>query len=399
MYKLAEKKLPKRAMPRVGYAKTQQDANTYSNAFKPLKISLQFHNYTGDDICIIDRSGMKFTVKPAPSRATNFGAGIMVVKNYAFHDSVIIDELILSNGESKEKETLLAAFRNRRSTSMNETAVDLTFTLDPDTFRELDECVYISELDVVITRGNVQNVLHPYSEAGVLHYTAPLDLEAFSSGLGFKWISHSFQAETMYVNISGQVIAMTSVNLPEMAEGVYVYVKGGDLPGVRMQRLTVAEAVIQYHFTTSSIEAEKAYSIEEKLANDLDFIRNRQRLELIEKEQKLAEIKIDATEETVNAKLAEVSRKHELEQATHAQDIERKATEHRNAMEKLQREAEKAREDVLYYQRKLQQEEESNRRKDYWDERSSVRKDSSELVKWMPTLLVGGGLLITKLLG
>ena len=68
-------------------------------------------------------------------------------------------------------------------------------------------------------------------------------------------------------------------------------------------------------------------------------------------------------------------------------------------MEKLQREAEKAREDVLYYQRKLQQEEESNRRKDYWDERSSARKDSSELVKWMPTLLVGGGLLITKLLG
>lgn len=166
-----------------------------------------------------------------------------------------------------------------------------------------------------------------------------------------------------------------------------------------MQRLTVAEAIIQYHFTTSSIEAEKAYSVEEKLANDLDFIRNRQRLEIIEKERKLAEIKIDATEETVNAKLAEMSRKHELEQATHAQDIERKATEHRNAMEKLQREAEKAREDVLYYQRKLQQEEESNRRKDYWDERSSVRKDSSELVKWMPTLLVGGGLLITKLLG
>ena len=79
-----------------------------------------------------------------------------------------------------------------------------------------------------------------------------------------------------------------------------------------MQRLTVAEAIIQYHFTTSSIEAAKAYSVEEKLANDLDFIRNRQRLEIIEKERKLAEIKIDATEETVNAKLAEMTRKHEL---------------------------------------------------------------------------------------
>ena len=49
------------------------------------------------------------------------------------------------------------------------------------------------------------------------------------------------------------------------------------------------------------------------------------------------------------------------------------------------------------FREKLRREEESNRRKDYYEDVSYKRKDSSELIKWLPGIIIGAGLLLPKL--
>ena len=67
-------------------------------------------------------------------------------------------------------------------------------------------------------------------------------------------------------------------------------------------------------------------------------------------------------------------------------------------MTKLKLDADKAFRDMEMLKEKIRYDEESNRRKDYYENRSYDRKDSSELVKWLPGIILGAGLLIPKLM-
>jgi hypothetical protein len=78
-------------------------------------------------------------------------------------------------------------------------------------------------------------------------------------------------------------------------------------------------------------------------------------------------------------------RKEELERTR----IELKAKETEIEKLKQQIEEEKIKREEEYEKRSIQRKDEQEQRKDYYEQRSYERKDNSELVKYMPTILVG----------
>lgn len=398
MYKLAVDKRPRIVKPKMSFAQNQNDANEIARDFKPIKINYSYFNYTGGEITIIDRAGMKFTIRPMASGGTRYGAGIIVVKNYTFHDTVIIDEVSLSDEMSHEETMLRKAFANRRRISPNETAVDIIYNLSPEAFRELNECVYIRELDIVITKGN-ERVVHPYSESGLLIEANSGNQDGSIAGIGFKWVSHSYEKQTLYLNLAGTVMAITSVHDMQMDEGFYVFAKGvTDEMATRLTKLTLSEAKEKYGLTSSLYDAQNALSVEEKLAKDVDFIKSTKRIELIEREHESKMAQHVANEKLLLNKIEEIERKHQAERESGELDRQKREMDHTNYLAKIKMDMEKAQSDMAYLQYKLRREEESNRRDDYWEERSYKRKDSSEFVKWLPGIAVGLGLLLPKLM-
>lgn len=400
MYKLATDRRPKIVKPKKAYVPTQSEADSLNGAYRPVKISYSFFNYTGGDITIIDRDNMKFTIKPLPSGAMRMGTGIMAVKNYIFHDAVIIDEVSLSSELSQDQEHLRKAFANRRKVSPNETAIDIVYTLSPEAFREFDECVYIRELDIVVTRVADEKVIHPYSEQGLLLTATPESLEKDFSGLGFRWVTHKYQEETLFMNFYGMVVSVSSVHDTQMDEGFYIYIKGleSSAGSTRLQKVTLEEAVEKFGLTKSLYEAQKASSMEERLNKDLDFLKGEQKLSIIEREHQLKLIQATSAENSVLAKMEEMDRKRAAEQLAFEIENDKRQRDHEQYLTKLKLDADKAFRDMEMLKEKIRYDEESNRRKDYYENRSYDRKDSSELVKWLPGIILGAGLLIPKLM-
>lgn len=400
MYKLATDKRPRVVRPKKTFAYNQTEADNIHSAYKPVKINFSYFNYTGGDITIIDRENMKFTIKPLASGASRIGDGIMVVKNYIFNDAVIIDEITLSSELTQDRELLRKAFANRRRISPNETAVDIVYTLSPEAFREFDECVYIRELDIVVTRNHNEKVVHPYSEEGMLLNASPESLNKAFSGLGFRWVTHKYLKETLYLNFYGMVVSVSSVQDLQMEEGFYVYVKGlEDTEGsTRLIRLSLEDAIEKYNLTKSLYDAQRAMSIEERLANDFEMKKGEQKLSILDREHQLKMVQASHAEQALFAKMEELDRKSAADRESFAMENAKRQREHEQYLAKLVTDQEKAFRDMEAFKEKLQLERDSQLRKEYYEDRSLSRKDSSEITKWLPGLILGAGLLIPKLM-
>ena len=68
------------------------------------------------------------------------------------------------------------------------------------------------------------------------------------------------------------------------------------------------------------------------------------------------------------------------------------------SLEASEREAKQKSIDAAYAAEKADREARAYRERDYYERRSYDRKDSSEIVKWIPPMVVGAGLIIAKFL-
>ena len=154
----------------------------------------------------------------------------------------------------------------------------------------------------------------------------------------------------------------------------------------------------KFGLTKSLYEAQKASSMEERLNKDLDFLKGEQKLSIIEREHQLKLIQATSAENSVLAKMEEMDRKRAAEQLAFEIENDKRQRDHEQYLTKLKLDADKAFRDMEMLKEKIRYDEESNRRKDYYENRSYDRKDSSELVKWLPGIILGAGLLIPKLM-
>jgi hypothetical protein len=96
--------------------------------------------------------------------------------------------------------------------------------------------------------------------------------------------------------------------------------------------------------------------------------------------------------------MEELDRKSAADREAFAIENAKRQREHEQYLAKLVTDQEKAFRDMEAFKEKLQLERESQSRKEYYENRSLDRKDSSEITKWLPGLIIGAGLLIPKLM-
>lgn len=353
----------------------------------PVQITESYFNHTRENLTIVKRNGL---IVPLPSNH-QFGfdekLGIRIefrVTNAALTE--IKKQLNLLDDQDDEA---LKVLRNAvENTKYNPQVGHVQITLEyPLTLAELKKyggTVYYAELDVVISTSPASTVVaHPYSERGRRENVATAVLadkheEAF--GYSVFIVDNHRQYGPRFLNISGKVYRVSPMCDPTQKDGVYVTSSkptDGDL-------FTPGSEVLYYSFEAAE-EGVGLYRTYDEALN-LGDLSSAKREDLARIEQENLVLQKHVT--LMKSQGSEIQAKHEREmhelQAFHARE--------RLAMERERAEFEEA-------QRKQEAETERRRieMKDHYETRSLQRKDTSEIVKVLPAIVVGVGVVATAL--
>lgn len=249
------------------------------------------------------------------------------------------------------------------------TRILLEYPITLDELRRHGGVVYFNEIDTVVGIVGIQEMPpHPFSPAGKLAQLAPateIDGRAVSFGFCLDVVDNAKQYGPRYVNILGKVYRVMPRTDPWRRDGVYLHTSAlaeKESSGNLTKRLDFANAEASLGLYTSyelamtlgDLALAKKQVVEELEASNLEL---KNALRNAQTESDMAKLQRD-----------EEVRRSELTHAERLADIARSR-------------------DEAEYQLKLEKE----RMKDHFEQRTYVRKDSSEGLKFIPAVVLGVG--------
>jgi len=335
----------------------------------PLRKDIEYLNSTGADITITDRDSIPFIIKPDYNRDM-----LLVIQvTYTVGPSTLIDPKSLSKLLGKpttEREawnkTIEEAESGEYKTTSNR-VLRVTYKISRQTI-ERHKALYIPELDILVSLYQTNDsMIHPYSDLGDRYKLIESDINLRSTksfGYSMYIVSNDGDYGDRYINLGGKVFKVPSTVNHSLQNGVYVC-SSGDVVGKHSNPTPLSEF---YTFEQAEEQLTLYQSTEEaRIHGDLlgsqEYDRKQQAADL-------EDLKIQA-------------KKKQLE---HEERILAKKRE--------QEETELIRQEVL-----AQQQHERAMRaiadKDYYESRQHARKDSSELIKYIPVVITAGLAIIT----
>ncbi len=359
----------------------------YQNGLKkpahssPIEITESYFNHTRTNLTIVKRNGL---IVPLPSENT-FGfeekLGIRVefrIKNGALAE--IKKQLNLLDAQDDDALKLLrdAIENSKVSAVVGHVKIVLEYPLTLEELKKYGGTVYYAELDVVISTQSPSTVVpHPHSERGRRSNIATSLVGDKQVG-GFAYsvfvVDSHGQYGPRFLNIGGKVYRVTPIVDYSQKDGVYVTSTkpaDGDL-------FSPGEDIMHYSFEAAeeSIGLFRTYDEAFNLG-DLGTARKEQ-LASIEQENLVLQKDLTVVKNTIS-----------LAEAEHQREMQAVVAQH--AREKLEIEERRAEIELTL---KKQEEESDKRRtemKDYYEHRSLNRKDTSEMVKILPAIVIGVG--------
>lgn len=248
------------------------------------------------------------------------------------------------------------------------TLITVDYPITIEELKKYGGALYYSEIDQVIALGSGDNVpLHPYSEKGRSMYSE--DVHG-SRTVGFIYnleiIDNSGRLGIRYVNINGNIFPLKPIADYGRRDGVYVRTQGhldeyGN-PSSTMRRVSFETAAQDLGVFNSYEDAQTLGDPERTRATELaEHQRETQRL------------------------------KNELSRHQHDRELEKlqrdeERQKHEDERARQQAEFARMREETSYALdlRRIET-------KDRYEERSYIRKDSTEVIKSLPGMIVGLG--------
>lgn len=161
-------------------------------------------------------------------------------------------------------------------------------------------------------------------------------MKDFTSGIGFKWVTHKYLKETFTLTFVVRLSRYLPFKTCIWKKAFYVYTKGMDEESAtRLVRMSLDEAVDKYGLTRSLYDAQTALSVEARIAQDVDFLKGEQKKEILEREHQVKLAQADSTERSLMAKLEEMAHKQELDRETHQTEMDKRTREHEQFIMKL----------------------------------------------------------------
>lgn len=346
-------------------------------------------NGTTTHITVVQRSGLRLTIPPSRS----FRNGNFIIRtNWNIKPEVkenvrrVLDEV--DSTSSMELQLLKRVFDETSKQFGYYAQVDLLldYPISVEQIRQHGKSVYHHESDTVISLlGSDIPVLHPYSEAGrnlKMMMDTPVKVGGTSFGYCVEIVDNTGKFGDRFLNVANQVYRVRPVTDPKRRDGIYI---GASVPdsGTFMS----GEYEVQSYALDDPDHEKRGIFRTHEEAKHLGDLSNARKLELVNLEHTTAQLKRDneiqkqrhareIAEMEMRVKTAEAAqRESDLRRARREAELEeeRKRAEHLLAMEKM-------------------------RVKDKYDERSMERKDRSEALKLLPTIIVGIGAAIPIIL-
>lgn len=347
------------------------DKTDYERTSIPVKEETDYINGLSVDVRVVSRLGFEYIIPPSPGVR---GRGFVVRTVRKRSQRVRVDTSRLDVSKADEKVI---------DDSLTQTKIDFRGQLatDPvsteimrDDFVSNGGTVYLHNHDIVVSVNPEENLIHPHSRQAMLDgfmETLPNIPAQSVSGYLVRIIDNHRRFGTKFINLNGRVLRVPAEMVPNFDDGVYVIMVGlsngdfGSTPAI-VDVLSFEEAKEKIGLYDSVDEA-RALGDRAK-AIDEGYKAERQRLlndELVYK----TKLK-DAEKNLKDMEMAWDKEKllHEQEKRRSEEEIARRKQE----QDRLQHELNMV----------------SIRRKDFYEERSLERKDTSEMMKWVPALIL-----------
>jgi hypothetical protein len=305
-----------------------------------------------------------------------------------FSADVIVDTTSLSNDTSLESQLLADILESGTVTRRGVQQIgEIQYGITKEDLYRKGNALYVSNLDLVVTLLKGEHTpLHPFSESGIRNRLIEQTEEVNEvGGFGYRIdiVDNEEQFGARYININNEVFKIHPQVDRTRRNGVYRISSGpvtGDVPFT-----PPVSAYYSFEEAEEKLGLYKTHN-EAKTLGDVMAARKKEldeyALDIREEEQRLKQEKLRREEE-----FEQFKRKLERERLQEEED--RKLREQwfkREEQAMLERQTHlKAEIAELEHSRTLA----SMGRKDYYEERSYARKDSSELVKFVP-MLIGG---------
>lgn len=353
---------------------TQFDVANVNIAFESTVV-----NFTTEDIILVDRLGIKSRLAPFALVSvdnTPIKPGIYIkVKTSGTTPYVEYDlSNTLSVPACNEHKFITTVDRQRRDPHRQNlrgrSEANIQYMISVDEMYANGGIVYVKQVDMVfaLAYSSISEVPdHPYSPMS--HLTRSLlssadELKGSALGMTYKLVDNNEEMGDMFINIDGKVFTIPAVIEKSMKSGLYVTTNGIDRSNPRGDLQTC-------DFTSLSDITNKFGNIfsTSAAARALGDALDAQERELRERELNLkketANLKVELSDkqhELEMLKQEESRRKAEYDQKLRDLDSQRKELEHEQAMAKL-------------------------RRTEAYEERNTSRKEASEWIKYIPTVL------------
>ena len=366
-----------RAMP----AETEpHDRDTLSDSIEQLELSTSIDNHCGEDLVVATRLGLNYTLPQSRSRSKRPSVHITVRVVTSTRVKVNSCDILNASGEESHLVTkLMEDYHDRptrqRDSNFGRVAMEAHCQVSRETLLSSGGTVYLRDLDVVIAVKRLNaNPIHPM--------TIPEDIMRSTDGLEakatFRLIDNEGTIGQLYLNINGEVFDLIPESSSDLKSGLYYTANSAH---VRKGR-NISEHQTTYFSPAELMQKDNRpgvlkfiFTNPEQAKHFGDVIAEREK----QHKETALQLKLETT-----ALAAEAERqKHALREA--AELTARKEEEHKAELEKQKREME--------YRYNIN----SMDRKDYYENRTYNRKDSSEWLKFVPAVLSLGAVLIPLL--
>lgn len=337
----------------------------------PIEYRLTYINNLPHEVTIVWRSGLKFRLPPVPSMDND---RLIARVEITVHPAVKLDiERVLSaidETATSELKAMREAFSVEIKGNKYEGArIILDYGLTLDELRKFGGTVYYSELDCVVSLLPFEQVPpHPYSEEGRQQQVVAGSVLSPELGFGYsvEIIDNAAKYGERYLNIGGTVYKVVPKKDYSRRNGIYVLSNQFD-----PEQLDADPMEVKFYDFANAEEIGLYRTFDEALhRGDIQTARK----------QEIATLEHEITMR--KSELARERQKHEREMLA----LETKLKEQTTEAERRSQEFKELRE-RMEHDREL----ERQRTKDFYESRSYVRKDSSEAVKIIPSIVMGLG--------
>jgi hypothetical protein len=331
-------------------------------AWSPLEKTVSYYNHLNDDVTIVGRDGLPFKVPPTRRRDNTFQVRV----TYSIDSSITVDpnSVFYHHGsdtaEGRALKSAIAAIEENPTHGKKTFSLDYTVSRD-DIVRN-GGILYLAELDLVINVTKEDwKTLHPYSDAATRYQLIEAETNVNNTerfGYSMYLVSNDGRYKDKYINIGGFVYRVPSTKNKSLRDGVYLCSTGpvdndATMPMPLAVHYTFEDAQEKLKLYDSAEEADKLGD------------------QLAEREREIKELQV---------KYRELEHELKIERMEFEQEIEEKKREYERVSLDRQRE-----QSNLEHERTMR----GLRDKAYYESRSLARKDSSEVVKFIPTIITG----------